>query len=159
MLGPDKGSDGAAAPEAGGPGLGAGRGEGGAGRGGERAGGRAVGRPGAGARRGEEGRRQEGRRQRAGDRAGELAVRFAPRAHAAVCFVDGAFPDSPAEPSLAPRSLGRDVPPDPQPFGEYTGRGSTRTPVARSLAPRRSFAVSGRGDERDAPAPSPASAF
>ena len=86
------------------------------GTGGERAGGRAVGRPGAGAHRGEEGRRQEGRRQRAGDRAGELAVRFAPRAHAAVCFVDGAFPDSPAEPSLAPRSLGRDVPPDPQPF-------------------------------------------
>lgn len=65
------------------------------------------------------GKREEPRRAgdgRAGGRAALLATRFEPLAHAAVCFVDGAFPDSPGEPSPAPDSLRRDVPPDLQSF-------------------------------------------
>ncbi|KAJ8795220.1 hypothetical protein J1605_002844 [Eschrichtius robustus] len=58
-------------------------------------------------------RERRGRRPRDGrGGGGRLAVRFAPPAHAAVCVVDGTFSDSPVEPSSAPGSLRRDVPPE-----------------------------------------------
>lgn len=53
-------------------------------------------------------------------------LRLAPPAHAAVCFVDGAFPDSPGEPSSAPGGLRRDVPPELESFCKYTRCGSAR---------------------------------
>lgn len=65
------------------------------------------------------GKREEPRRAgggRAAGRAALLATRLEPLARAAVCFVDGAFPDRPGEPSRAPGSLRRDVPPDLQSF-------------------------------------------
>lgn len=75
-------------------------------------GGGARGRQGARARAaGGRGKRGEPRRAGGGG-ADRLAVRFTPPAHAAVCFVDGTFPDSSVEPSSAPGNLRRDVPPE-----------------------------------------------